>query len=304
MKKVTSKKVDKVFKLFSLEISDGYLIGPVSSTPCLECIKHWLVSRNVKVGKQDTASGSLLRHVQTLITERTDRSGNDTIMYEVTHDGTFTRLDCALFPRVDCSCNTGPTSKPLASKMNVAFSPINQLKTARYGTPEGNLWAATASGQDANGKLITASASGPDKNTSRELVVGEFLRSMFSQGSIVGVGDTQEDADYDALKQFAFRNTIEAYSNQGKSPLLIVGCANWLRSKAPFYILQQYDVHLQFYPNASAVWVVGAVAIHRTKGDAKPIRVYAASSDINDALLQLIGNLVIATPSDSEPELL
>ena len=81
--------------------------------------------------------------------------------------------------------------------------------------------------------------------------------------------------------------------------MLIVGANNWLRTRVPFFLLQQYDLHLLFYPNSMPSWVVGIAAFSRVKVDEKPIFAFGSASQIGNAMdLAVFKILELCRPDD------
>jgi len=205
----------------------------------------------------------------------------------------------------------------------LAFSPIFQIKCVRYGTPGGNLWHFSATGQSPlSQRLHTGFGSHSDKETARlnsidawmkkaglsdlsdriktangvpsqEFLTGklglmrekEFDESTFKG---VGIGASKEEATLDSLFSFAKLKTLNNYTNSSKNPMLVVGANSWLRHKVPFFLLQQYDLYLLFYPNQSPAWVCGLAAFSRNDTQEAPIFVFGANANISMALEECI----------------
>jgi len=143
----------------------------------------------------------------------------------------------------------------------------NQIKCVKYGTPEGNIWIAS------NGVKFIAAY---EKETAKELL-------------------TKSETKYDQFKV----SIVSKYTIICKSPMLIVGSNNWLRRKIPFYLLQENDVYMFFYPNSGPAWVCGFLAVNRTKENASPIWSFGSHFGISKALSQGILELVAKFQTES-----
>ncbi|NBX67959.1 MAG: hypothetical protein EBR01_03220 [Proteobacteria bacterium] len=133
-----------------------------------------------------------------------------------------------------------------------------------------------------------------------------FNRSLPNQSQFegVGVGANKDEATLDALFNLAKVRTLKKYTSSMKNPMLVVGANNWMRTKVPFYLLQQYDLHLLFYPNSTQAWVVGLAAFSRQRLEEKPQFVFAANADIHQAIDQLFFKIVeVLRPSEPETEI-
>lgn len=307
-------------------IREGYLLGlaldPGDGSPCANCVELWLKDRNVFA---ERAELSELRVRRDLIGELlAENSGH--VFHEITNDGLATRLDCLVFPHPACSCDKTKYVAPreVTKKTNFAFSPIMQLKCARFGTPEGNLWLTSATGDSpfAKERVVTYGVSRA-KETSRWIAVEEWMkksavldgavrgtggepqkaeilqtgaRQIIPAGAaglaICGAGVTEAQAVHSALMQWARQRTLGKYSTTMKSPMLIVGANNWIRLRVPFFLLQNYDLHLLFYPNAMPAWVVGIAAFSRVRTDERPQFVFGSAAKIGEALEMAIGKIL------------
>lgn len=118
-----------------------------------------------------------------------------------------------------------------------------------------------------------------------------------------GSGDSENEAMLDGLHSLAKARTLRKYSSAMKHPMLIVGTNNWVRTRVPFFLLQQYDLHLLFYPNSTPSWVVGVVAMSRVRTDEAPIFVFASHAKVTEALdLALLKVLERCRPADWQDE--
>jgi hypothetical protein len=118
--------------------------------------------------------------------------------------------------------------------------------------------------------------------------------------SAMGAGPNREEATLNALIDLAKATTLRRYAHSMKNPMLIVGANEYIRSKAPFFLLQQYDLHLLFYPNSMQAWVVGLVAVSRQRTDEKPVFVFSAHTDIKEALDQLFCKILEALKPEEQ----
>jgi hypothetical protein len=114
------------------------------------------------------------------------------------------------------------------------------------------------------------------------------LQGIRGAYDVVGAGETREAAILDGLFGWAKARTLKKFASQMKNPMLMVGANNWIRGKVPFFLLQEYDLHLLFYPNSTPAWVVGIAAFSRTRVDERPTFVFAADSDINRAMDEVV----------------
>lgn len=327
-------------KPFVIRLRDGYLVGlgmePSKGSPCAKCAELWLTQRNVFAKQIDVSELPLRRE---LLAELM-MENNAHAYYEINADGTATRMDCFVFPHPNCQCSKINYVPPadLDQRKNFAFSPLFQIKCARYTTPNGNIWLTSASGDSPlSGKRASVYTAAREREASRmqaleewlkksamndlvhrqsegETFVAEDLRSgkgeilhriPFASGmpDCLGAGESREEAILNAMYTFSRARTLRKYATTAKNPMLIVGEVNWLRTKVPFFLLQQYDLHLLFYPNSTPSWVVGVVALSRVKADAAPIFVFGCNSDVNlaldEALLRMVEH---CRPADWQSE--
>lgn len=300
---------------------------PSKGSPCSGCVEKWLTDRGVWCEKRDLSNLMVKRElIAELVAENSPH-----IFYEIYNDGTQVRLESIVYPHPDCVCdklNYVPP-KEVTRRVNFAFSPIHQLKVVRFGTPDGNLWLATAVGNSPiNRNEIIGYGADADKDAARFRAVDEWtkkaiqadLEGRLERGEVLpsevlqtgnvelitkaqsrkavvegfGVGSTRNEAILDALNRLSLVRTLKKYANAMKSPMLIVGTNNWIRGKVPFFLLQQYDLHLLFYPNSTQSWVVGLAAVSRIRVDEKPVFVFAADATIGTAMQKLFCQLLIA----------
>jgi hypothetical protein len=310
-------------KPFVLRLRDSFLVGlgmdPDRGSPCIHCTERWLTQRRVWTEPMKVSELTLRRD---LLTDLLEENSAHTL-YEISMDGTASRLDCIVFPHPDCECRKNSECYvprlQVMKKINFAFSPITQLKCARYGTPNGNLWLTTAAGNSPLSEKMTRTfAVAREREASRMRAVEEWMkRAAFSDlgfrlnsgeeflsqdlrsgkleavlevgtqpslGEGLGAGSTPEEAELDALFSLVKARTVRKYSTTMKHPMLVVGAHNWLRGRIPFFLMEQYDLHLLFYPNSTPAWVVGVAAFSRKKTNELPIFLFGADAEITKAL--------------------
>jgi hypothetical protein len=315
-------------KPFVLKLRYGYLLGaavdPDKGAPCAGCYSKWLTQRNV--WNEPCALDDLLVRRELVAELLSENSAH--ICYEIAFDGTSTRLDNLVFPHPDCNCDKQnyQVNTSLNKSTNFAFSPIFEIKSARFGTPDGNQWLTSATGEALMSReKKTGYGVDANKEASRQKAVAEWLKqsvavdlpvrlqfgenlssevlpsgmhgilqkSSLNVGEVTtGAGASREEAILDALVEMAKKETLQKYSATGKNPMLVVGANNWIRTQVPFFLLQQYDLHLLFYPNAMQAWVVGLAAFSRQKVEAKPIFCFAADVDMVTALKKVLGQIL------------
>jgi len=314
----------ETLKPYVLRTREGFLLGlapdPDKASPCPDCVVSWLKERNVWVEKASISELTLRRDLITdLLTENTPHT-----LYEISKDGTAIRMDCLVFPHPKCSCNkTRYIQRTQVTKnTNYAFSPLLKIFCTRFGTPEGNLWLTQVTGASVlSEKMLTVYGVEKEKEVSRtraieswmkkasqsdlphrisrgELIASEVLQTgeyelvnrenhSDSVMGVMGTGKDREEATLNALVELAKATTLRRYSQSMKNPMLVVGANQFIREKAPFFLLQEYDLHLLFYPNSSQAWVLGMVAISRIRTDEKPTFVFSAHTDIQEAINEL-----------------
>jgi len=321
-------------KPFLYRIREGFLVGlamdPQAGAPCSACVGKWLESRGVWIEPADLSDLKLRRDL--LGDLLAENSGH--VFYEISHDGLVTRLDCMVFPHPECVCHKSAFIPPreITKKTNFAFSPITHIQCARFGTPEGNLWLTSASGDmPGTERKETAYAVHADKEVSRLRAVENWMKKaaltatqseplksetlqtgalsilppqlLASSGEVVGAGETREEATLDALFQLARTRTLRRYAGAMKSPMLVVGANNWIRTRVPFFLLQQYDFHVLFYPNSMPAWVVGVAAFSRQNTDEKPIFVFGSDAEIGKAFDMAFGKILEVCQPGEEGEI-
>lgn len=320
-------------KPFVFRVREGFLIGlamePQEGAPCAGCVEKWLGERDVWAERVSESELPIRRD----LFDELVAAGSAHVFYEISRDGSATKMECAVFPHPSCGCAKDSYLPPekLSRRTNFNFSPILQLSSERHGTPKGNLWVTSAVGPSPLGKQpVSSLGSGIDKETSRFRAVDQWLRQASAadaewrqrQGErlehaqlqtgreeagrelsvagrtveSIGVGKDREEATLEALMSLTLKQTLKRYTNSAKNPMLIVGANNWLRERVPFFLLQRYDLHLLFYPNSTPCWVVGLAAFSRLRADEKPIFVFAADTTILSALEKTLGKILEACP--------
>lgn len=334
------KAQDTVLKPYVFKIREGFLVGVAaersSGSPCQECLFLWLRERDVWVEKAQVSDLIVRRDILAeLLVENSPHT-----QYEISKDGIATRLDGLVFPHPQCECwknhsYTAPTE--LSKKTNFAFTPLTQIKSVRLGTPSQSLWLTSVGGQGPlSRKVIQASAVETDREASRQSAIAAWMKSaayedlrtriqsgesiaseVFQSNQIeilnserfamdefkgMGAGSTPEAARLEALTSLARYRVIHQYGAAMKNPMLVVGSNAWIRDRVPFFLLQQQDLYLLFYPNAFPCWVVGVAAFSRQSVEAKPIFVFASGTDINQAMSEALYKMVDqCRPSEWSP---
>jgi hypothetical protein len=324
-------------KPYVLKVRDGFILGsamdPEKGAPCSNCVLLWLKQRNVWA--EHATLGDLTIRRDLIADVLAENSAH--VMYEISRDGTAIRMDALVFPHPRCSCEKinyiAPTS--IAKNINYAFSPLTQIYCTRFGTPDGNLWLTRVTGDcPLSEKTLTIFAVERDKEVSRKKAVDEWMKKAIEADlplrvrrgeliasevlqtgdfelmkrdqssenvlSAMGAGPNREEATLNALIDLAKATTLRRYAHSMKNPMLIVGANEYIRSKAPFFLLQQYDLHLLFYPNSMQAWVVGLVAVSRQRTDEKPVFVFSAHTDIKEALDQLFCKILEALKPEEQ----
>ncbi len=265
-------------KPFVLRMKDGYLLGMGAEegkgSPCAHCCELWLTRRRVTVERIDTESLPIRRDLLAeLISENSPH-----VFYELASDGTSTRMDCLVFPHPQCACSKQPFIAPVKNpkRTNFAFSPVHQIKCARFGTPNGNVWLTSVKGQaPLSDTTFQIFAAGRDRETSRFAAVDEWLkRSALADLSLsphfienhnlemkdfrtgaeeilkrqavldlnhegMGAGANYDEAVLNAMTAMAKARTIRKYTSAMKNPMLVVGSNNWVRGRVPFFLFVQ-----------------------------------------------------------------
>lgn len=95
------------------------------------------------------------------------------------------------------------------------------------------------------------------------------------------------------------KNTVVSkFQEQCKNPFLVVGTSSYLRTYTPFVLLQKYDLHLFFYPNAFNVWVCGMIGLSRITVNARPVFSYGADQEIGRATKKCIWEMLANTQNE------
>ncbi|MBI4402973.1 MAG: hypothetical protein HY537_02355 [Deltaproteobacteria bacterium] len=313
-------------KPFVFKLREGFLVGlardPDEGSPCANCVERWLIDRRVFIEKAELSDLRTREPLAELLAENTPH-----ILYELPPQGDPVRLECVVFPHPRCECNRKHYLAPvrIAKKTNFAFSPIIQLKCARYGTPSGNLWLTSAAGRAPfSDRLITAFGAARDREAARMQAVECWLEKSslvdlpvrlnggesFAARNVVGdtgeivaelpatafdafgAAHSLEEANQKACLALVKLSILKSYSSTGKNPMLVVGANSWLRSRLPFFLLQEYDLYPLFYPNSSPAWIVGIAALSRLRTDQRPVFVFGANGDVTKAFDEAIFRLL------------
>jgi hypothetical protein len=317
---------------YVLRLREGYLIGvayePAAASPCVECIQKWLLDRQITTHPVDVETWKL----RSDLLQRVIQDANPHTCYEVGSDGSETKLENCVFPHPECSCQKENFHMPREFSWNLsfAFSPLTQIKCVRYTTPLGHLWLSSVSGKAAvSRQQIKVFGSGTTKEESRKRAIEDWLKrasvsdfecthhpkrplaaeSLQTLASTqvrlddplllgTGAGPDYTQATLQALYDLTKKRTLQRYSTNLKNPILVVGSHAWLRNKLPFFMLQEYDWYILFYPNSSPCWVVGMAGFSRLQSDAKPIFVFNAHPNMEQALDGAIGKTLEACRPD------
>jgi len=317
-------KRSEVLKPFVIRVKDGFILGltpePEMASPCSHCVFLWLKERNIWAEELELAALNIRRDLITdLLAEN-----NPHTLYEISKDGTAIRMDCLVFPHPKCDCNKVKyiPKVQVTKNTNYAFSPLVKIFCTRFATPQGNLWQTKVTGQSiVSEQIITVYAVERDKEISRAKAVEEWMKravkadlsSRIGKGELIaseilqtgeyelvsrgqtgdsaigafGSGENRQEATLNALVELAKTITLRRYSQSMKNPMLVVGANQFIREKAPFFLIKNYDLHLLFYPNSAQAWVMGLVAVSRNCTDEKPTFVFAAHTDVEETLNQL-----------------
>jgi hypothetical protein len=108
-----------------------------------------------------------------------------------------------------------------------------------------------------------------------------------------GVGLTEKEALMNSLHELAKQHTLKRFANLARNPMLVIGAENWIREQLPFYVLQNYDVHMLFYPNSMPSWVIGIVAINRKTTESSPVFVFSSGPGIFNVIEDALNKLLI-----------
>lgn len=314
-------------KPFVLRTQEGFLVGlamdPKEGSPCVRCVQGWLEKRGL--GSQPGKIEEL--QIRRGVLAELLAANNAHTLYEIHHDGTVNKLKSTVFPLPGCDCAkknfTAPIENDPAS--NYTFSPISQIKCVRYVTPSGHLWLTSALGvTPLNKERLSVFGVGTNKADSRRNAIDAWmkqaaisdLRVRMSEKEPIavevlqtgnadllpcvaqnawqatGAGANYEEATLQALYALTRQKTLKGYAQSAKTPMLIVGANNWIRQRVPYFLLQEFDMHLLFYPNSSPCWVVGLAAFSRVKSDAKPFFAFASDADMSTALEASLAKLL------------
>lgn len=304
-------------------ISTGYLLGffPESNiaSPCARCIEKWLTEQNEFLEK---ASPEEIVVRQDLVKELEIQKDPHTL-YEVTPKGEAIKHENLVFPHPNCSCNKSNfilPQEPKIESLSLNFSPIKKTLSARIASPTGNKWLTCFQ----NNSIVAYGVSA-NKGEARKFALLEFIKKYFhmvqtpqkllsefgthflsnesvfqSSGlnensylDVEGMGLTAKEAMMNSLHELAKQHTLKRFANLARNPMLVIGAENWVREQLPFYVLQNYDVHLLFYPNSMPSWVVGIVAINRKSTESAPVFVFSSGPGIFNVIEDALNKLLI-----------
>lgn len=264
-------------KAFALRINGGYLIGPHSENgtdgPHAESIHRWLHERNVHAEPAKLSDIKLHRHlIEDLIDEAGSQGRDPHVFHEIMDDGSATRLISAYERHPDSKHDkSSPGIKTRHdAKMNYAFTSKRSVRAARFGMPEGNLWVAAAT--DREGKVHHAVAA--DRQEARHNAV------MGISHGTTGRPDFIPEIGAEAPKS-------------GRQGHLVVGSHNYLRSKMPFFAIQQHDHHIMHAENPDGTHTAAIVAFSRQHPNAEPSIVHAHGTTGEEAIKHAMHHMVL-----------
>jgi hypothetical protein len=259
-------------KLFVLKLRDGLLLGnEFENAPCKQCISNWLTERKIFHEFLAEVPPNNTRIIEVL--ETNDKPG---LFFEVTtneNSTNDTRMECRLEKHKDCNCNASGYVEYPGKTLNYAFSSILKMQCTRYTSPTGSIWLATASHVDGR----TVNAIDFEREKARRKATEMLERKTPSKLELIQ------------------KEVLGTYSEKNKQPMLVVGAATWMRGVVPFFLLQQFDIHVFFYPNSAPAWVAGVVAISKVNPKAKPVWSYSAGQSSSDALKYALLGLIPLT---------
>jgi hypothetical protein len=304
-------------------ISTGYLFGffpePTVASPCAGCIEKWLLEQKEF---PETATVEEIAIRQDLIKELEIKK-DPHILYEMTPKGESIKHESLVFAHPNCSCNKANYILPQETEienLTLNFSPIKKTISARIASPTGNKWLTCY-----QSNTLTAYGASANKAESRKLALLEFIKKYFyglqtpqkllsefgrhflSNESVFqssglnensyldaeGVGFTAKEALMNSLHELAKQHTLKRFANLARNPMLIIGAENWIREQLPFYVLQNYDVHMLFYPNSMPSWVIGIIAINRKTTESSPVFVFSSGPGIFNVIEDALNKLLI-----------
>ncbi len=315
---------------FVLQLPSTFIVGMMmegnEGSPCAQCLVLWLKEKGIEA--QEIPFTQLPIRQDLMGELYAIRSGH--VFYEVQIDGIATKLDCVVMRHPYCQCKADSYEMPrdFDCTKDFTFTPITQIKAARFGTPAGDLWMTSVSGKNLNtGQLVTALATSDSKASSREKAIFQWMKRYQHQEwsetvhpmpamiqtqifqhenpylmptsefleyeKIIGSGRNRDAALLDGLQTLATKKTVLRFTHSGKSPMLVVGINQWLQQHVPFFLLQEYDIHLLFYPTSMPVWVVGLVALSRKSSQVLPLFAYHSHVNAHYAIKEVIGTLLI-----------
>ncbi len=145
----------------------------------------------------------------------------------------------------------------------------------RYGLPEGSLWVLKS-----NGKVY----SGPSREVCEENAIND--KTLGQNGFPL---------------PYAYPGTQVPLNGSPKNPMLCVGTNNYLRQVSPFFLQQRFDMHVYFQPNAEQEYIVGIIALSRTKLWEEH-HVFAKAKSVKDAVISAVAQLVGVVAEETPPD--
>lgn len=121
-----------------------------------------------------------------------------------------------------------------------------------------------------------------------------------------GIGETEEQAKINSIhfeNHVGYANyVISKYRNCVKSPMLVVGSNHFIRENMPFFVVQDYDIHVFFYPNGGAAWVVECVAISKKCKNMKPVWSRYSGKAIENTVKRALWGIIpkLAKPEETQ----
>lgn len=254
-------------KAFVFRLREGWLVGPVGDDVIHpDSVYRWLADRGVAATPVPLDKAP--KEIRDSISRVSQKDRDPHAFIEVSSDGQLvTVLQSALEPHPESKLDKFPKGivKPPGEgkSTNYAFTSVTKIESSRYGTPEGNIWLTVATDRD--GKVTYG--VGNDRIASRD------------QAAAGGV----------TLNE---KTPAELMADK-KPSMLIVGSNSYIRQNVPFYLIQQYDLHLIFRPQSGAHWEVGVVSLSRTDETETPTYLSHTDKDITKAIQGALQRVVI-----------
>lgn len=264
--------------IYAIKTNHGHIIGQNISgkSPNYHDVLNWLKDKNVPAELVNPAPFN--KKFASYMSENADPH----TIYETDHN------DPNYIAKLDSIIEKHPNSpdykednyipkKELNENTNFAFTPLSWVDSTRFGTPDGNLWVTkTKNSHTGEVKYSIGKSKGES-------------RLMAYQGKNLGQGGNPElMPDIAGQKQ-----------HKGN---LIVGVNSYLRTKVPFFIVQNLDLY-PFYQKTADGYRVGVMGTYRN-GSGKPLYAYSESEKSpKEALDNAINHFVLeAMKIHSKPE--